>query len=48
MNDLKDSSAISQESDAVFILNREKNPLEGVGDYYTDHTLIKMVKNRKT
>lgn len=48
MNDLKDSSAISQESDVIIIVNREKNPLEGVGDYYTDHTIIKMVKNRKT
>lgn len=48
INDLKDSSAISQESDAVFILNREKNQNETENQVYTDHTKIMLVKNRKT
>ncbi len=47
MNDLKDSSSISQESDMVFILNKEKNT-ENSGNVYLDHTKIMLVKNRKT
>lgn len=48
INDLKDSSSISQESDLVFILNREKNPNANEGNVYLDHTKIMLVKNRKT
>lgn len=48
LNDLKDSSAISQESDAVFILNREKSADINAREIYTDHVKIFMAKNRKT
>lgn len=48
MNDLKDSSAISQESDAIFILNREKSMDVNAKELYTDHVKIFLAKNRKT
>ena len=48
MNDLKDSSAISQESDMVLMLNRERNYDEESEQYYSDHTKLYSVKNRST
>jgi replicative DNA helicase len=48
MNDLKDSSAISQESDMVIMLNRERDSREDSTEYYTDHVKIYSVKNRST
>lgn len=47
MNSLANSAGISQESDEVFILHREKNKM-GWADYYMPQTKIMMVKNRKT
>lgn len=45
IGDIRDSSAIAQESDVVFMLERE----EGTGtEEYGNHTLIKIVKNRKS
>jgi replicative DNA helicase len=48
MNDLKDSSSISQESDMVLMLNRERDYRETSEDYYTNHVNIYSVKNRST
>lgn len=48
MNDLKDSSSISQESDMVLILNRERNLSDMSSEYYTDYVKIFSVKNRST
>jgi len=46
MNDLKDSSSISQESDYVFIINRERS--NQWDDYYQTHNKVMLVKNRAT
>jgi replicative DNA helicase len=47
MNSLAHSSGISQESDVVLMIHREKN-LSGIGEFYQEHSKIMMVKNRKT
>lgn len=48
INDLKDSSWIWQEADEVFIIIREKNHDPDSSNYYTNHSKIKLEKNRKT
>lgn len=48
LDDIKDSSGISQESDAVFLIERERNTNKDATDYYTDITKITLAKNRKT
>lgn len=48
MNDLKDSSAISQESDMVIMLNRERDYSNSSEQYYTNYVNIYSVKNRST
>ncbi len=48
VNDLKDSSWIWQEADEVFIIIREKNNDPDSTNYYTNHSKIKLEKNRKT
>ena len=48
MNDLKDSSAISQESDMVIMINRERDYSGGSDQYYTNHVNLYSVKNRST
>jgi len=47
MNSLAWSAAIAQESDSVMIINRPRNT-DWSTDYYSDHSQILMVKNRKT
>lgn len=46
INDLRDSSFIGQESDAVLFLFRKPSEVEG--EYYTTETLLKVAKNRRT
>lgn len=53
IDDLRDSSAIAQEADSVFIVNRKKQEkkkysLEQEGEIYTNETKISLEKNRKT
>jgi len=57
LHDLKDSSGIAQESDAVVLINRKKDtdseptgygPMDNGGNIYTDDSLVKIVKNRRT
>lgn len=48
MNDIKGSSGIAQESDQVFIIEREKNRDDNSPNFYTNHSRIKLEKNRKT
>jgi replicative DNA helicase len=48
MNDIKGSSGIAQESDEVFMINREKNKDPDAVDFYTSYSKIKLEKNRKT
>ena len=47
MNDLAHSAAISQESDMVILMDREKAPANS-SEYYTEHTKVMVVKNRST
>lgn len=47
MTDIKDSVGISQESDLVFLISRERAEKDAKS-YYTDHTEITLSKNRKT
>jgi len=48
MNDIKGSSGIAQESDEVFLINREKNKDPNAINFYTSHSTIRLEKNRKT
>lgn len=47
-DDIKDSSGIGQESDLVFLIEREKNKEKDAKTYFTDITKITLAKNRKT
>lgn len=47
-NDIKDSSGIGQESDLVFLIEREKEKDKDAKSYFTDTTRITLAKNRKT
>ncbi len=47
-DDIKDSSGIGQESDLVFLIEREKNKDPAAKSYFTDTTVITLAKNRKT
>lgn len=47
-DDIKDSSGIGQESDLVFLIEREKNKEKDAKTYFTDMTKITLAKNRKT
>ena len=48
IDDIKDSSGIGQESDLVFLIERERNKDKGAKSYFTDITKITLAKNRKT
>lgn len=48
INDIKGSSGIAQESDEVFLINREKNKDPNAINFYTSHSIIRLEKNRKT
>jgi len=48
LNDIKDSSGISQEADLVFLIERERNKEKDATTYFTDKTIITLAKNRKT
>jgi len=48
IDDIKDSSGIGQESDLVFLIEREKNKEKDANSYFTDKTKITLAKNRKT
>ena len=48
IDDIKDSSGIGQESDLVFLIEREKAKDENSKSYFTDVTTISLAKNRKT
>lgn len=48
VDDIKDSSGIGQESDLVFLIEREKNKDVNSKSYFTDKTIITLAKNRKT
>lgn len=48
LDDIKDSSGIGQESDLVFLIERERNKDENIRTYYTENTKITLAKNRKT
>jgi archaellum biogenesis ATPase FlaH len=49
INDIRDSSGIGQESDHVFILERQlANQKSGLTEIYTNDTMISLVKNRLT
>lgn len=45
---IKDSVGISQESDAVFLIERERNKDSEAKSYYTEYSKITLAKNRKT
>lgn len=47
-DDIKDSSGIGQESDLVFLIEREKNKERDATTYFTEITKITLAKNRKT
>lgn len=47
MTDIKDSVGISQESDLVFLIARER-AAKNANSYFTDFTQITLAKNRKT
>jgi len=47
-DDIKDSSGIGQESDLVFLIERERNKDENIRTYFTENTKITLAKNRKT
>ena len=48
IEDLKDSSAIAQESDSVFMIQRIKAQNEDSDTVYSDLSMIKLEKNRRT
>ena len=48
IDDIKDSSGIGQESDLVFLIERERNKEEELMSYFTEVTKITLAKNRKT
>ena len=48
INDIKDSSGIGQESDLVFLIEREKDKATDAKSYFTNVTKITLAKNRKT
>jgi len=48
IDDIKDTSGIAQESDLVFLIEREKEKDENAKSYFTDITKITLAKNRKT
>ena len=48
VDDIKDSSGIGQESDLVFLIEREKDKDPNAKSYFTDKTIITLAKNRKT
>jgi len=48
IDDIKDSSGVAQESDLVFLIEREKDKDPGARTYFTDKTKITLAKNRKT
>lgn len=48
INDIKDSSGVGQESDLVFLIEREKDTDKDSTSYFTDVTKITLAKNRKT
>lgn len=48
INDIKDSSGVGQESDLVFLIEREKDKEKDSRTYYTNKTTITLAKNRKT
>lgn len=48
MDAIKDSVGISQESDLVFLIERERDKKKAAKAYYTDYTKITLSKNRKT
>lgn len=48
LDDIKDSSGIGQESDLVFLIERERNKDKDVRTYFTENTKITLAKNRKT
>jgi len=48
VEDIKDSSGVAQESDLVFLIEREKNKDQDAKSYFTDTTKITLAKNRKT
>jgi hypothetical protein len=48
IDDIKDSSGVGQESDLVFLIEREKDKTENTKSYFTDSTKITLAKNRKT
>lgn len=47
-DDIKDSSGIGQESDLVFLIERERNKEKDAKSYFTEKTKITLAKNRKT
>lgn len=46
INDIRDSSAVAQEADAVLIVNRELSNHEEYGEVFTEFSQIKIEKNR--
>lgn len=48
INDIRDSSGIAQEADAVFTISREENQDKMAQSEYTNHSLITLAKNRAT
>jgi len=48
INDIKDSSGVGQESDLVFLIEREKDRTPDAKSYFTNTTKITLAKNRKT
>ena len=48
MDAIRDSSGIGQESDLVFLIERERNKGKESKSYFTEFTKITMAKNRKT
>lgn len=48
IDDIKDTSGIAQESDLVFLIEREKDKEKDAKSYFTSVTKITLAKNRKT
>lgn len=48
IDDIKDTSGIAQESDLVFLIEREKDKDKDAKTYFTTTTKITLAKNRKT
>ena len=48
INDIKDTSGVGQESDLVFLIEREREKDKDAKSYFTDVTKITLAKNRKT